>query len=345
MKKQVVGETSPSGRIVYFDLLNICACLCVIFLHANSMVHTFAYGKNWVLALAIECVFYWAVPIFFMLTGATLMRYRDRYDTRSFFRRRLLKTAVPFIIWNLIWYLVLPQENALSVRGFVSGVMSNQIVSVYWFFFPLFGIYLSLPALSWLADKRETLWYLVGGTFVLQSVMPKVFALLGMSWNGELIVRVASGHIMFVLLGYLLSTESISSNKRKVIYALGAFGLAFRFIWTLVVSEQAGSLDRTFFDYLGFPSVLYATAIFVWFKYRDFSSLKKHAPFLSKISACSFGIYLIHRPIMQYLLFGFMGISTTSVLARTIMPPLYYLALLFIVYIIKKVPLIRKIVP
>ena len=48
---------------------------------------------------------------------------------------------------------------------------------------------------------------------------------------------------------------------------------------------------------------------------------------------------------MQYLLFGFMGISTTSVLARTIMPPLYYLALLFIVYIIKKVPLIRKIVP
>ncbi|XCB29844.1 hypothetical protein RQN30_11930 [Arcanobacterium hippocoleae] len=41
-------------------------------------------GKNWAAALAIETIFFFAVPIFFMLTGATLLRYRDRYDTQTF---------------------------------------------------------------------------------------------------------------------------------------------------------------------------------------------------------------------------------------------------------------------
>lgn len=121
-----------SKRVVYFDLLNIGACLCVIFLHCNGMVHTFTRGWNWVLALAIECIFIWAVPVFFMLSGATLMRYRDRYDTRTFFKRRILRTFLPFLIWNLVWYLLpLDLGKGYSLQGFISGVMSNGIETVY----------------------------------------------------------------------------------------------------------------------------------------------------------------------------------------------------------------------
>lgn len=343
------AKSMPRGaskRVLYFDVLNICACLCVIFLHCNSMVHTFAYGGNWMLALAIECVFYWAVPVFFMLTGATLMRYRDRYDTKTFFQRRVLRTVVPFLIWNAIWYVMLPQEGGgLSLSGFVSGMMLNKIVSVYWFFFPLFGIYLSLPVLSLLADHRRVLWYAVGASFVLQSVAPQVFSLLGLSWNGELTLRVASGHIMFVLLGYLLSTEELSSRQRGLVYALGIFGLIFRFGWTLWASETSGELDRTFFNYLGFPSVLYAAAVFVFFKYRDFGALERHGRALAKVSACSFGVYLIHRPILQHVVFGLLGVPVTSVLARTVMPVAYYVCLVAVVYVVRKVPVLRRVFP
>lgn len=346
---QELAGGAPRGaskRVLYFDVLNICACLCVIFLHCNSMVHTFAYGRNWVLALAIECVFYWAVPVFFMLTGATLMRYRDRYDTKTFFRRRVLRTVVPFLIWNAIWYVVLLQEGgALSLSGFVSGVMSNKIVSVYWFFFPLFGIYLSLPVLSLLADHRRVLWYAVAASFALQSVAPQVFSLLGLSWNGELTVRVASGHIMFVLLGYLLSTEELSSRRRGAVYALGIFGLLFRFAWTLWASEAAGELDRTLFNYLGFPSVFYAVAVFIFFKYRDYTVLERHARALAKVSACSFGVYLIHRPILQYVVFGLLGVPATSVAARTVMPLAVYAGLVVAVFVVRKVPVLRRVFP
>ena len=82
-------------RVVYFDLLNIVACLAVVFLHCNNMVFTYAPGKNWAFGLGIEVVFYWAVPIVIMISGANLMKYRDRYDTKTFFKKRLARGKPP----------------------------------------------------------------------------------------------------------------------------------------------------------------------------------------------------------------------------------------------------------
>lgn len=87
--------------ILYFDLLNIIACLCVIYMHCNSVVHTYSNTRVWKESLFVETVAYWAVPIFFMLSGATLMEYREKYDTKTYFVKRILKTFVPFIFWNI----------------------------------------------------------------------------------------------------------------------------------------------------------------------------------------------------------------------------------------------------
>ena len=87
-------------RVVYYDLLNIVACIAVVFLHSNVMVFSYSSGKNWAMGLGIEVLFYWAVPIFLMLSGANLMGYRKRYDTRTFFKKRGAKTELPPISWT-----------------------------------------------------------------------------------------------------------------------------------------------------------------------------------------------------------------------------------------------------
>ena len=97
-----IMETGKKNYILYFDLLNIFACFAVVALHVNGAVHTFAKTRNWVSCMFIEALFYFAVPVFFMLTGATLINYRKRYGTGTFFKKRLLKTLVPFIIWSII---------------------------------------------------------------------------------------------------------------------------------------------------------------------------------------------------------------------------------------------------
>lgn len=337
-------------RTLYFDLLNICACICVVALHCNQMVHTWMPGNNWILALGIEVVFYWAVPIFFMLTGATLMRYRERYDTKTFLIKRFKKTFIPFIAWSLIIYFaifVLVRGEAFGPRRVFNAIFNNSVEDVYWFFFPLFSIYLSMPALSLLADQKDVLKYLAAGSFLLYSVFPFILPPLGIDWSGAISLPVCGGMILYVILGFLLSEEgrSFSKHKRIVIYLLGIASLVFRFTFTLLSSNNLGYVDRTYFNYMSFPSIFLGIAVFVLFQQLDTSGLEPYAKRISMLSSCSFGVYLIHKPLLDYGLMGLLHIPMTSIALRTVGVPVLYLGCVAIVYIMKKIPLLKAIVP
>lgn len=60
-------------RVVCFDALNVLACLSVIAMHCNGAVHVFADTYVWRQSLLVDVLAYWAVPVFIMLSGATLM--------------------------------------------------------------------------------------------------------------------------------------------------------------------------------------------------------------------------------------------------------------------------------
>ena len=36
--------------------------------------------------MVVETLAYWAVPVFFMITGVTLLGYREKYSTATFFK-------------------------------------------------------------------------------------------------------------------------------------------------------------------------------------------------------------------------------------------------------------------
>ena len=65
-------------RVLYFDVLNILACIAVISLHHNGVVHTYSNSWTWKTALIVETGAYWAVPVFLMLSGATLMMVKSQ---------------------------------------------------------------------------------------------------------------------------------------------------------------------------------------------------------------------------------------------------------------------------
>ena len=339
------------NRVYYFDLLNIAACISVVALHCNQMVHTWQPGNNWLFALLIEVLFYWAVPIFFMLTGATLMRYRERYDTKTFLSKRVKRTVIPFIAWSLIWFLLISTRNSdvhLGPRSFINMMLNNQIEQVYWFFFPLFSIYLSMPLLSLLADNKKALVYGVGASFILQSILPYALPALGIEWSGSISILALSGNLFFTALGYLLSTTELNKKQRITIYILGILGTVFRFAYTAVSSEAIGGVNRLFFNYLAFPAVLQGVAVFTLFKYMDCSWIdSKRARLLSIVSSCSFGVYLIHKPILDHFILSqrWLNIPMTSIALRTVGVIIFYLCCVGATMLLKKIPLVRKIVP
>ena len=341
------------NRILYFDILNILACISVIFLHCNGIVHTYSKIRAWNTSLIVEVICYWAVPVFIMLTGATLMNYRKKYDTKTFFKKRILKVCIPFIFWALF---MIAWKNAIgklyveqwSIQGILNIFFTNKEESIYYFMFIIIGIYLTLPILSILAENkyRKVLWYIVIGMFITKSTLPVILNIFNIEYNNYLTILL-DGYIIFVVLGYLLSTMELKKKQRALIYILGITSCILRYCVTYFLSTRDQKINKLLFGYTQFHSVFLAVAVFVFIKNVNWNKIinkEKLTNTLSKISGCSFGIYLIHKIVMYYeqLIFN---INVYSAIWRTIGAVITYLICLVLVMILKKLPILKRVVP
>lgn len=334
-------------RIVYFDVLNVLAALSVIFLHCNGIVHTYSNTLAWKQALGIEVICYWAVPVFLMLSGANLMNYREKYSTKTFFQKRFMRTLIPFVAWSII----VAVEKGISPfiigkRNFIDQFFNCKIEAIYWFFIPLFAIYFSMPVLSLLKDNKKILWYMAGGAVVFNSVLPELFRYLKLSYNYNLSMMTVTGLLVFPIIGYLFATTDFSRKQRLIIYALGVLGAVLRYTATYFLSVRDGAMNKMFFGYTSYYSVFLACAVFTFFKYLPlneiFSRSTKAQTVLKNISGCSLGIYLIHMMVYR-LLDNF--IPTYCWQWRLLVPFLIYAIALAVTYLLKKIPVVRYIVP
>lgn len=345
--------------ILYFDLLNIFACFAVVALHVNGAVHTFAKTRNWVSCMFIEALFYFAVPVFFMLTGATLMNYRKRYDTGAFFKKRIFKTFVPFMIWSIIgicWSIFYTKGMKISdintPAKFISAVINCKGMGIYWFFPALFSVYLTIPLFSLVdedkrIEKKGIFTYLILVYIVLNVLLPFVCRLTGIQWNSALNAVSCGGYVVWFLIGYLLANTDINKKFRILIYILGLIGFFMYFYLTVQNSFKTGRFDKTYAGYMNIPAIFMGTAVFVLFKYGKWNLIDKHEKavrFVRNLSSASFGVYLIHYYLKDFSIRHF-GIDPRSTLYRIVGTFIIYGLSVIIVRVIQKIPVIRKMVP
>lgn len=341
------------NRLNYIDILNVLACFSVIWIHCNGIVHTYSKDSAWTTALIVEIIGYWAVPVFIMITGATLLNYRDKYDTKTFFKKRIQRTLIPFLVWSLIILIWKCTTNKFEIKEFtIQNIMSiflnSSMENIYYFFHIIFSIYLTLPVLSLLTRKEEDrkyIWYMVILAFVTQSFLPIVCKIFGITWNNNLKTPLVGGLLIYVLLGYLLSTKEISKKNRIIIYFLGLASMLVRYFATYYLSTRDGKLNSLFFGYEHFTTVFLAVAVFVFIKNIKWNKIineKVLNEYIPKIASCSLGIYLIHKVIMYYEI-KFLSIDVRSLWWRTIGAIATYIISLLLVWIMKKIPKLNKI--
>ena len=341
-------------RVLYFDLLNICACICVVALHCNGIVHSYSEARCWKTSLIVETVAYWAVPVFFMLTGATLMDYRKKYSTKEYFIKRFTKTLIPFIAWSLVFLFLKVHSGdivleQLNIGKVLQMILNCEILSIYWFFPALFTVYFAIPVISAIPEeKKNTIFnYMIGYAICFISVIPVLCSLMGYSFNGEFSPAICGGYLLFVIIGYQLTKTELSKKMRIIIYLCGVGGWLIRFLTTLLISQKIGDIYRGFWGYKSFPSVMLAVAVFVWFQYRDWNRLIRSVKVtkgIQIISSASFGVYLLHW-LFVWKLPDYLNISTSSWIWRTVGILIVYLLSLVCVLIMKKIFLIKRLVP
>lgn len=316
----------------------------------NGIVHTYSTSRAWKTALIFEVICYWAVPIFVMLSGATLLKYREKYDTKTFFKRRFVKVLIPWVIWSLIIYML--NNRNLNLIQFIKDFAYCKIESIYWFFPLILYLYCLVPVFSIFTEKKEhrkILWGIVLFIFTFSSVLNPLCSIFNKTFPSIFYYCIGqNSYIIFLLLGYLLATTELSKKKRLIIYILGILSALTRYLYTYFFSIQDGAINRDLFNYCSFVSVFLAIAVFVFIKNINWDKIleKLHVStkILSKISGCSFGVYLIHILVKSNIT-NIFGLDVNSIWYRTIGAVAVYILCVFIVYLLKKVPFLKKIVP
>lgn len=334
-------------RNICFDIMNILSCIAVIALHHNGLVHSFVDSRGWRQSLVIECGFYWAVPVFFMLSGINLMGYRSRYSTAVFLKKRALRTVFPWLFWSVVFLLSYSKYGIITiepktVKQAVYMILNNKVVTQYWFFGSLFACYLAVPVFSCLSQNRSVLWYVVVLNFLFLSSLPFFNRLISFSWSLDVPVVGSSSSLLFFILGYLLYTSPPPRNLRICLYILGFASVIFRFIYTLHFSVLHQMTDTSIKGYHAFHSVFYSCAVFLIFTQIPWCRIipGKLQRIVPAISGCSFGIYLIHHAVMR-LEMSVTGFTNGDWVWRVFFIPVTYFISLSIVYCIRKIPIAR----
>lgn len=241
-------------KIEYIDLANVIAAIAVVFLHTNGCFWEFNKSRYWITANLIESVFIFAVPVFFMISSVTLMDYQKRYNTKTFLKKRFSKTVIPFLFWTFVGlvfdivFLHTLKPSDLTLRVLVDGIINNQFVSIYWFFMPLFGIYLSIPLFASIEqEKRVKLFkylFLIG--FIFNGTIPFLLSAFHIDMAWPLGINVVSGYAIFVVMGYLIHKIDFTPNQRCIIYFLGLAGLLMHFGGTYYESYALGDVSQIY---------------------------------------------------------------------------------------------------
>ena len=214
-------------RIPWLDYLRVAACLMVMIVHSTE---PFYLGGEGARILTASDAF-WAsffdsfvrscVPLF-VITSSYLL-FPVQTTTGTFFRRRMSRLLVPFIVWTLV-YAFLWGEPAENLQALL--INFNYAAGHLWFVYMLVGVYLVMPLLSPWAERvgrRELLAYLGVWAFTLLIPFvreaasggellvihgptgipnPAAYPLWGeASWNGYGAFYYISGFIGYLLLG------------------------------------------------------------------------------------------------------------------------------------------------
>lgn len=268
-----------------------------------------------------------AIPLFVMVTGALLLPVRQ--DVPGFYRKRLLRVIVPFLIWSLLynlfpWITGLLGLSPSVINVFFAWAEPTQSLSdalhriamipfnfsafaiQMWYVYLLIGLYLYLPFFSaWVRQsthKEQRLFLLL---WFISLFIPYLRTFVSSnlwgvcSWNEFGMLYYFAGFNGYLLLGYCLSHRPVAVSWGKLLaacipmFAIGYGVTFFGFKWVTATPGQPESLVELFYTYCS-PNVLFMSlpVFLVAQKLRVESERLKRI--LASVSTCTLGIWMSH---------------------------------------------------
>lgn len=285
-----------------YDVLRVCSMLGVIYLHvAVGALRDLDNQVLWNFSNFFACLFTPAVPLFFMMSGALLLREEKTADLGFLFRKRLPKVLLPMLVFTAIIFLYSTlRGNGADVLRRLSHLLNTPAVMPYWFLYALIPIYLISPMLKKMTDGLTdahwnymmALWVLLTlGLFTVRIFVPAEYELV-FTEHWTLNLNMVGGYLGYFLLGaYLDRWEKLPSSK--VLAAVVAAMLALSVLGTRWDTYTLMYYSDRFTNYLTLFTMVLSSAIFLLAK-SCLGRREEKGRLLPLLSGVSFPVYLIH---------------------------------------------------
>lgn len=285
------------------DSLRVVACIMVVLLHVSS-THIHEFGPKWWSANVWDGLSRACVPLFFMLSGSTLLGRSE--SLMDFFRKRALRILLPLLLWSCFYLWWLWHNNA-PTGNWLLAILRGPTMFHLWYFYAIIGLYLFMPVMRRFyqgSTQQEKLFFLAVW-FLVASVYPTLQSLYVDQQCGYLRAGILAevyhlqyfgGYLGYLVLGAYLAERRFAWQKGAALFAVSSVGTILLTYW---LSKRLGAPCEFFHLYLS-PLVVFAAAgAFIAFVGQPAGQSSGR---LQWLSGCTLGVYGLHIFVIDRLL-------------------------------------------
>ena len=335
------------SRKPWLDIIRATAILCVVLCHSvEAFYRPVLLGQLrlsfpfWNIENLLITVGRIGVPLFLATTGA-LMLPRDYPDVSAFYKKSLFPLFLTTEIWiffNYIFYCLIEHKTFEISRLILEMLfLKASSLSHMWYMPVILGCYIALPFISRLLQassnlRQYSLLYALGIIIFFMIPTANVFFKEAITVIPGFSPQLDTGlwgscYSFYIITGYLICRHQLLDRFKSRSLLLGMV-LAF-------VLNSAG-------QYYLYSHHYYQSTFLYWYtdfaifligifsfellkrKYQHRTTIK-FASVIEYVSRCSFGVYIIHKPILVILQKCFNHFTTAPV--RIQMPVLFLVGL------------------
>ena len=350
---------------LHIECLRIIAAFFVIFNHTGA----FSYFRNFdstslkywfFLAISVICKI--SVPLFFMISGALLLKKYDESPKILF--KRILRISIALLIFSFLSYLQQIElgNEVFNLKRFFTVIIESDWLNVFWYLYAFLAYLITLPFMRVLAKHLENkhYLYLVILQLIFSGIIPITLYILYEGRHGinrNFSINCILGYYpIYPLVGHYLENKlEITKVRFKHLLPLWLFNIYC--IGLTCYVTYINNLKTNGFPQTYLMSLILVNCITIYITFKkiwSYYSTGHLGNIITSVGKCTFSIYLFHglllrdpdisiiKPILESN--ALKNINLTSFTTHT----LRCIEIMFIGYLItiilKKIPLIKKII-
>ncbi len=341
-----------SYRDEKIDLVKTVAIWSVVLCHVVAA--PFSGGTvgttPWYSALLWTSLAHMCVPLFFMSSGALLLKPEKELTLKKLYTKNLARILAALFFWALCYKLVsLKLMDSLTLPDVADAVkhllLFHHEEHFYYLHITLLA-YAALPVtrlIARYADRRLmeyalVLWFLLGILYPTVRTFWPFTLLSGVPVQWRMNMTYAS--IGYMLLGYYLSVYHPKPNRGLSVLAL-LTGFLLAFWGTCFASYAAGRSSEHFLEGMGLSMFLAALGAWGLCQTAPLSQIgRKLVAFISKASFC---IYLSHIFFLQaFARWGLRAVDGPVLLTAPLISGLIICGSCAVYTVLSRIPVVRR---